>query len=97
MAIHIWHGGFFPFPDFLSKILTYLGIAPIQLSPNVYTYLLYLELMALESGIPSLNDDVLNYLVRLVKLTNLNNQIFRANPSKKLVFEGVNRFRDWET
>lgn len=88
-AIHVWHEGFLPFPNFLPRFLSYLGIAPIELSPNVYTYLLSLELMTLESNIPSLNAEVLNHLDRLVKLSNLNHQIFRANPSKKLISDGV--------
>lgn len=75
-AIHIWNEGFIPFPEFLLIFLSYLGIAPIQSSPNVYTYLISLELMALESGIPSLSAEVFTYLIRLIKLSNLNSQIF---------------------
>lgn len=73
-AIHIWptEWGFLPFHEFLSRFISHLGVAPIQLSPNVYTYLLSLELMALESGLPSLSFEVLSYLTRLVKLDTLN-------------------------
>lgn len=34
-VIHIWHGGFIPLPEFLSRFLNCLGIAPIQLSIHI--------------------------------------------------------------
>jgi len=60
--------GFVPFPDFMSKFLCHLNIAPIQLSPNAYIYLLCLDLLALEFENPSLNTNDLKYLAHLLKL-----------------------------
>jgi len=93
-SIHIWHGGFLPFPAFLHNFLRHLGIAPIQLSPNMYTYLLALETLSLESGGSSLDPITLFHLVCLAKTEDSCSLIYRTNPGKKLIFDRINKFKD---
>ena len=95
-AVHIWHGGFLPFPPIILSYLQHLKVAPTQLSPNVYTYLLALEIMSLESGGSSLVPAALDYLLHLAKSSDPSGLIYRTNPLTRLVDKMVNKSGNWE-
>lgn len=80
----------------MRTFLSYIGVAPIQLSPNVYTHLQSLKMLVLESGLPPLSPEILTSFTKLARSSKSNKQIFKVNIYKKSILDGINKFKDRE-
>ncbi|KAL5760147.1 hypothetical protein ACOSQ2_018985 [Xanthoceras sorbifolium] len=68
ISLHHLHAGLrFPFSKFLICVLNLLRLAPMQLTPNAYTQLIFFYLTFRRRGVGSPSDNIIRYCYLLKK------------------------------